>query len=381
MKTNIILIALVAVLVVGGSYYYFTEVSISEEQKIVRAMQNTWNLDSYTMDLDLGVNFVSQDGEEVEFDISNVSNVDNVNEASQGEINLDMNFSNGLMGPLSVGAQFIMADEAFYAKMDDVPGNLLQGMEMVTGMEEKVSGFVGEWILLMEDLDELQEYTEEDEDVDISERDLRKLKEKFEELINEFFKQKVIYVESKETDEINGKKMDKYSISSNPERFPKFYEKEIIPFLYFISKEIEKVSETEIESRREEWQRIKEELDDINMEEAERLVEDMEFYIWVGENRIHRVIINMDIRGDDYQDFEEESLFVTMDLSFSNFNESFNIVAPENYLTIEDIITEIMTDMMMPVPMDSFPQFDDEMPGLEELEGFDLDDFQGIPGF
>ncbi len=114
------------------------------------------------------------------------------------------------------------------------------------------------------------------------------------------------------------------------------------------------------------------------MEEAEKLVEDMEFYIWVGENRINRVMINMNIRGDDYQDFEGESLFVTMDLSFSNFNESFNIVAPENYLTIEDIITEIMTDMMMPVPMDSFPQFNDEMPGLES---FDLDDFQGIPEF
>ncbi len=374
MKVSIILIALVAALVVGGSYYYFTEVSITEEQRVVRAMQNTWGLNSYTMDFD--VNFVSQDEEEIEFDFSGSSNIDNVNEASQGEMNIGMSFPSEFMGPLNVTTQFIMADEAFYVKMDDVPSALLQGMGTIPGMEENISRFTGQWIVLMEDLDDL----ETDQDVDVSERDLNKLKEKIQELINEFFRQEVVYVESKEADQINGKNVDKYSISANPERFPKFYEDEIIPFLYFVSKEIEKASEAEIESRKQEWDRMKEDLDDINMEEVKKMVEAMEFYVWIEGNRIHRVMVSMDVKGDDYQDFEGNFL-VTMDLRFRNFNERFNITAPENYLSMEEIIGEMMKDMMVPMPTGPFPEPNDEMPGMEGLEDFDFENFQGVPEF
>ncbi len=351
---TIITLGVVAALA-GGVYFYMdmTEKDLSPEGEILKAGENMVDLDSFTMEMDVILDIKDpQSGEEFGLDLNTISNIDKKSEASRTQISGD-----GSYGGISAGAkgELTYVDDSFYGRIDSVPTALLMDFA------PQAQDFIGKDILIAEDIkEELKEATQEE---DFDEEEIEELMKIAEEILKSVFEEELVKVIDTESDEIDGKSATKYTVVFDYKEIPDFLLMVIEEYEdSFIFEDISKEeAKKEVEVLREEMEKLDE------LDELEGL-EELKFYIWSDGDHI--------LKGNFSFNLEEAGVNADISIYFRDFNEDFEIVAPEEYTTLEDLMTEIMgfdpSSMIQPSPSDFDKQEDideDEiMRQLEEME-------------
>jgi len=374
MTKNIIL-AIVAVLLVGGGLYFLFAEPMTEEERVVRAFRNTAEIDSYTADTWLNFNVDQGEGEDrFESTLNASMDVDTIAEASRGEGDLNVNIiSDGMEVGMSMVGGFVFVDDTLYVKIDELPSGLLEELPLPVEADEQITEFLGEWVMVSDDIEEIDEEVEE---FDLDEEELKKVQERLEELLAQLFEREVIFIEDAERDEVNGIMMDKYTFSVNPDRFADFHEEEVIPFFEFVTEEVSGISDEEKEEIMQQLERVGEGLEEMDEEQMQQLVEDMEFVVWTDGNYVHKFRVGMDIDAEDYEEMEDGMLELTMEVTLSNFNEEFDITAPEEYLSLEEVMERMMEGLMDDMAPFSVPEAEEEIDMEDMDQEVDMEDIE-----
>ncbi len=356
-----LLVALLAVAIVGGGAYYYTQMSLTDEEAVVRAMQNTAELDTYSTQVIFGA--TAFDGEEEVASISLLANadVDDVRNATEGSGILDVDYQMGGMEMrFSLEGGFMLVDDNFYGKLETFPTPLLGFLPAIQA--DVVSELTGRWILLAEGVQE-----EIEEELDMREEEVE---EEVEKLLIAFWEKELLLLGEKERDEINGVSVDKYLVSFDPEKMPEFLEEDFIPFMEFFGEVLE-MSQEELDEVLSMIAEAKIEFEDEeNLEEMERILEMMELHIWTDGEYIYRIRAEIDVDvSDEDIDLDElpevSRVVFFFEVNYDNFNEEFDITAPSEYLTTEEVM-EIF--MQTPIPHSGeYELTPEEMEMMEEL--------------
>jgi hypothetical protein len=109
------------------------------------------------------------------------------------------------------------------------------------------------------------------------------------------------------------------------------------------------------------------------------------FKVWIGQkdNYLYRVKFNKEVDIKEIAE-EEGRLSVQAEINFSNFNKPITVIAPQEFITLEDIMQQMMMRMMMG-GMDFYgPQFGDSFPTEEmyefpvEIHEWDLEELENM---
>ncbi len=366
-----LLVILIVLAVIGGGAYYYTELSLTDEERVVRAMQNTIELDSYTSQFDFGTIALEEDEEVAKISFSAKADVDTVEKAIEGEGAFDIDYQmEGMEMSFSLEGGLLVVDDNLYGKIETIPAPLMVFLPVTEA--EMISEITGEWILLQEDLSE--ETVEDLDEFEMDEETVKKLTKEAEELFVLLWEKEVLLLEDKETDEIDGKKVTKYSVVVDLDNVPEFYEEGVMPFFEFLGEDVLELDEEEMEEMREGLKEAEDYLkDEENIEEIEESLEKLDLYIWTDGNYIHKIRVEMDFKADeddfDIEDIPEaDNISLYFEISYSNFNENFDITAPDDYLLIDDIMQSFEEMMMPSVPTQDF--YDEDF----DYEDFDIDE-------
>jgi len=353
MGAKVIIILAALLLVAGGVYFYLDTEVLTPEQELLRAAENMANLDSFTMETELQAEGEDA-GEELSLLLSAVTDIDRREEGSYRSVINGEVFAEGVT--VDFGGEVTYVGDNLYGRVDVFPTVLLPGIP------DEIRDLVGVDILLMEnvsqDLEEEMETFDEDlaeafEEEGLDPMTMQEIAEHMEDIATKALEDEVIKVSETEDDEVRGVPATKYTIEIDYEKLP--------DFMIEIAEDYEDTFPgIDVEEVREEMERAKEEMEE--MEEMET-----EFYVWADGEHILRVQFLFEM--------EEEDVSLEFNTFFGNFNEEFEITAPEEYMELEEV-SEMMMGLFSPFGPTPMP----DIQGQEDMEwpeGFEgMEDFE-----
>lgn len=325
---KIALIVLAILLVVGGVYGAMRLVGpMTPEEELMQAERNTSNLDSYSVALEMDIDFEGLE-ESPDFLFSGNADYDRIEKAVWAEGTLEMSME-GLAANL--GASLTYVDDDLYGRVETFPYMALpfgaDQVDMITQND----------ILLMENISEQADLVLAGlaMEMEVEPFTIEDVFEKSEELSERMWREGVISVKDTEEDELDTGPAKKYTLEMDAEKMTDFYLE--------IVEDYEIMELLGVELTEEERQDLIEEMTD----EMKESYEDMEMYAWVQDDYLVRmeVVSATDFSEEDFGEMQEvegvpESIVVKMVMEYSNFNEEFNIEAPEEYITLEEVMEE-----------------------------------------
>ena len=334
MKKTIIAI-IVVLLLVGGGYaaYNYYAVYTSDERELLVAGKNVSELDSYTMEVEMDMDIQAM-GEAATFYISVVTDYDKIGKALRSDASIALNFE-GM--PIDIGVEIVYVNDNLYAKVSSLPALITMFLP------PEVDQLVGENILLVEGLmekgdDLLVEFLEDNDVPAMSAEDLLA---ELEELGEDVWKEGVISVVATESDELDGESAKKYTLEMDSDKMIDFYYD--LMERYSIVEIMADAAGEDVDVVREEMELAMEEA----REEMYKAYEEMEVYAWVVDD----YLVRMEVSFRDYIEDESDYVDMSMIVSYSNFNESFEIDEPVDYITTEEL-ENLMESILGPgVPM------------------------------
>ncbi len=322
MKKKPLLIVVLAALVVGVVGFAFFSGGINPERELMAAERNMNNLDSYSIDFEMIME--SDDIEGINMILSGVADINQLEKEGRGELGLNLVD----MG-VSLGASLMYVDGNLYGRATTFPQALPispEQSEMLTGND----------ILLIENLPEVvkEALAESEEMEDFSLTDLIAEMEEFSEKVWK----EAVTVSDSERDNLNGVRARRYSIDFDAEKMVEMTMDLMEKYGLFDS--LAELGEEDISEMREEMER-----------EMIKAYQNMEVSVWSDGDYILKVTVSSvtEMEQSDLQQFEmteEETeqfsgeIKTVFEVNYSNFNESFEITAPEEYLTLEEVMQQ-----------------------------------------
>ena len=346
-KAKIGLIVVAIALIAGVTYGVMNMSPATPEEEVMEAEKRTANLDSYSikMLMDMEVEGI-EEAPDVSF--SGEGDYDRLNQSfvGEGEFNISME---GLVANFGAGITYI--DDNIYGRITTFPYMALPlGSDHVEMLTEND-------ILLFENVKENIDiflgglFTE----MDMDPMTLDELLIEAERLSERMWNDGVITVSEVEEDELNDKPATKYHLRIDSEKASDF----AIQLL-------ERAEEEGIFGDLDEDTRG-ELFADIEREMM-TAYEDVETYAWIQDGYLVRVksLSTTSIDEDEIPNIEDldevpESVTVKMVVDYFNFDHDFEITAPEEYITLEEVINELQILPMLDMDFD--------FENMEELEG------------
>ncbi len=347
MSGKIIFIIGAVALVGGGAYLYMnSDMGGSSEEQLVKVGKNMAELDSLTVETDVSLSFTEEQmGEKIDVSLGMSSDLDKKNEASRVEVE----GSTTLQGlEMSGNGSFTYIDDNLYGRIETFPTILLQEIGM-SGLADQIMGVD---ILIAENISEREEL----EDYDVNEEELKEMMKALENFFADALEEDIVKVDKTEEDTVDGKKVDKHTIVVDYKKIPDFLLTSVDKYEEALPEEVDK------EEVKEEIEKMKEEIENLDLE-AEGL-KDIHLYVWSDGKHILKASFFADV------DNEQGQFSVESTSKFSNFNEEFDIVAPEDYKTMEDLMGGMMS-VPSPTQTDSediYPEDVQMEPGMDMTE-------------
>jgi hypothetical protein len=301
----------------GGAYFYVNNSSETPEEEVVKAWQNMAKVDSLKMDMDILFSFTEPETEEdLGFSFNLSSDIDKVNEKAK------MTFSGDFLVQgmsMSGSGDLVFAEDNLYGKVNTLPTALLYEF----GIGDVATEFMGKNILLIE---KVSEKIEETTTTELSEE---RTIEIMGEVSTKAFQEKVVVLTEKGEEKVNGKNATKYGVKVDYKKLPDFLLGLTEDYKDLFSDEEERLLVVEgIED-------LKEEFNNLTEEELAEL-EQLEMNLYSDGKHI--------VRFETLLDLEEDATTMEVVLTFGNFNEEFEINAPEEYVELEEIVNQYMMD-------------------------------------
>jgi len=331
MKPKKIISILVIVLLAVFGYFYFVRED-SPEEVLMRAGRNMLDLDSYSLDITVDTDMINSEGESLGSTlISGQMDISEVEKAGEGSLSAEMSAEGTVF--LAEGS-FIYVDDDFYGRIDTLP-------LPVTGLLG--DDVAGNWILVAENVPEtlnqfLADLAEEDEEV----KTVAEIMAELEELEREIWERELFTVREVESVELRERSVDRYEVEFDVDNLMEVYE--VLFSELGILEEFEEFDDEDMEMIRE---------------EMERAYEDMEFFIYTDGEYILRVrmesVTDMAAQWQDLEEMEEfidqmpaETVVSTI-VDYDNFNQEFEINAPEEFVLLRDLVggPNILLDPLM----------------------------------
>ncbi len=305
---KVIGVAIFFFFIFAGLLYYSFE--YSEKIQLIKAASNMQGLDSYTVEFDVAIENIEDEKKMGKFNFTGEMNADFANEKMSGDIYFrgdfqEMGMNLGISLPLSI----VIYKENLYLKVEKLP--FMITMLIPREISEKA---VGEWIFVsLEDIEEL----EGGEDIDEKE-----IEEAAHKLVESFLKRDILLIKGEEREYLDGKEVSKYEINIDTKEFIDFLEEDLY---YFIGK-IGVEDFDDFIKEEEERQKI--------VEVIESLQENMSVYVWADENYIYKINFDFEIGKEEAK---SSTTLISSNFRFKNFNKSFGIEPPENFIPMEDL--------------------------------------------
>ncbi|MEA2092705.1 MAG: hypothetical protein U9P61_01910 [Patescibacteria group bacterium] len=313
-----IIAVLAFALIAGGAYFYINNSSGTPEEEVVKAWQNMAEVESLTMDVDILLGFVeSETGERFDISATISSDIDNTNEKAKMVINSDLEIQGMTM---DLGGKVVFVEDNLYGKINTFPTALLYEF----GLDKIASEVMGKDVLLLENV---SESIKEIAKTEVSE-------ERSIEIMNEVstkaFDEGVVTITEAGEEKVNGENATKYEIKVDYEKLPDFLMELTEDYKDGFATEEERMTVVaEIEDFKEEFNNF--------TEEDKKMLEALKMNIYSGGEYIVRFEVLVDV--------EEQETTMELVFTFGNFNEEFEINAPEDYIKLEDIINQYMMNL------------------------------------
>lgn len=340
---------MIVLLIAGGVYGFVFMEPQTPEEELMAAERKTTNADSYSvgMEMDMSVEGL-QEAPEISFTAS--GDYDRLAKAFDGEGQVDVSME-GLAANLGAGITYV--DDNLYGRVTTFPYLALPlGSSQVETLTENE-------VLLMENVPEqvdlfLEEFFIE---LEIEPLTVEELLNKFEKLEEEMWKEGVVTVVEVEDDELEGEAVKKYTLEIDEDKTADFIADLIEDY---------EVMDLFPQLTEEEKEEMLAEMD----EELRQSYDDSEIYSWVQDGYLVRMetlstttIEEEDLPEVDDLDEMPQSVTVRMVVEYSNFNQDFEILAPESHITLEELMEELQLYQMFQFDMEEFE--DAEMEDLE----------------
>ncbi|MCF7845518.1 MAG: hypothetical protein K9M12_02020 [Candidatus Pacebacteria bacterium] len=344
MNGKIIAVLAFVLIAGGGAYFYMSDGNGTPEEEVVGAWQNMAEVESLTMDIDLLLSFLEpESGEEFNGSATISSDIDKTNEKAKMVISSDLEVQGMTM---NLGGEFVFVEDDLYGKINSLPTALLYEF----GLADIASEVMGKDILLLESVSENIEEVTTDE---ISEE---RAAEIMEEVSTKAFDEGVVILTEAGEEKVNGKNATKYEMKVD-------YEK-VSDFLMELTEDYKDDFTTEEERLMvvAGIEEFKEEFNNLS-EEDKQVLEAIKMNIYSDGKHI--------VRFETLVDVEEQETTMELVFTFGNFNEEFEINAPEEYVKLEDIINDYMMNSFMMDEEAVYPEdmyFDGEELTDEEVE-------------
>lgn len=343
------LIVLVIALVAGAAYGFMSARPQTPEEELMAAERKTTGADSYSVDMDMNLEVEGlEEAPEVSFSAS--GDYDRLERAFDGEGGFDISME-GLAA--NFGTRITFVDDNLYGRVTTFPYLALPlGSDQVETLTEND-------ILLLENTSQQIDLFLEGFFMELGVEPLTfdELLQKSEEISEEMWKEGVMIVENVEEDELGGERAQKYTVKIDGEEMADFIADLIED--YEIMDLFPQLSEEEKEEM----------LADIDRE-LRQSYDQMEMFAWVQDGYLVRMETTSTTTIDDedlpeVDNFEEmpEAITVKMTIDYYNFNQDFDITAPESYITLEELMEELQLLQMFELNMDEFEDVE-----MEELE-------------
>ncbi len=305
-------------------YFLFFQKPLSPEQELLQLSRNMTDLDSFSVDFELRADFLG-DYNYPNVGFSGIVNIDRLSETA--EIKTDTEITDvGMTANLKVDFKYV--DDSIYMDIITFPYLSLQMMS------DDVSLLSDNKILIKEDLikDLNQLLFEMFENAEREPRTLAQIKRQLYSLFLEAVEHNVFEVEEVEKDTLNGQSVKKYTVLVNSDNLENFIFKvmerdQVYQFLSLEEQEKEKLKE-EIRN----W--------------SKETFKNYQFSVWGDSQTILKVetISEVEFPEDEFlgEEVPEKVIFVSS-FVFSNFNQNFEIKAPEEYLKLEDILESVLS--------------------------------------
>ncbi len=323
-KKIFILVIVVVAVGVGGYFLINQEESLKNPEAVkdmIRIEENMNNLDSYTTAMELELKFNEQSQDYVSF-VLNID-MDKKNEAMEATGSIvasveGMNFD--------LNAELIHINDNLYGKINNI--NLPPLLLMFFPIDQsKIELISNKDILLKENLfqDLNQMIAEITQEIGQESLTIEEIITEMEGISRGFWQQGVTIIENVSVDELDGQEVNKYKIKIDNEKLISF----ILNYLeeknlFDLISDINNQDKEEI---------IKEIKDTIKDDQAE-----IDFYIWADENYILKSSYRSEIKIPEEETQASEKMILLLNVYYSNFNHEFDIIEPENYLLLDELI-------------------------------------------
>ncbi len=333
-NSKIILIVVLLILAITGTYLYAQDFFISPEEKLMKASKSFKEHDSYTIEADIDTEMIGDNESSMNFKLN--SDVDVKNAKAQGNTEFNFNIEGAAA---KLAASYTYLDDDLYLNVDTFP-YLFLPLDA-----NQVELIVENDILIKENLiKDTNNYLADF--LKSREREPKTVEEiisEIEEYSEDIFNQEAVIVEEVKDDTIEGKKVKRYTLSFDGERLNEIYLQIMEDYKFFDL--FSNLSEEEIAE-------IKNEMKN-QMKES---YETMEAYAWIdGGNfvktkTVSRTSIGVDSETVANQNVElPEEVVTTTNIYYKNFNEQFNIEAPTDFITREELINELNLPALLSV--------------------------------
>ncbi|MGM0439279.1 MAG: hypothetical protein ACQEP3_02510 [Patescibacteria group bacterium] len=340
------LIALIILLIAGGVYGFMFMGPQTPEEEVMQAQKNTSNLDSYGVDVEMDMELEGAEGAP-EMSFLGGVDYDRANKAMEGEGTMDMS-TEGLA--VTLGAGFTYVDENLYGRVTSFPYLALPVAE------SDIEALTENDILLVENLPEQADlflagfFTELGTEPITTEE----LFDESERLSDKVWEDGVMKVTNTEEDEYNEKTAKKYTLEIDGEKMADFYADLIEEY---------QVMDLFPELSEEEKEEMMEEMD----AELKNSYEDSEIFAWVQDEHLVKMEVTStsEFNEEDFSEIDQleetpDSMTVNMTINYTDFNEEFDISAPEEYITIEELREDLpMLQMFEPQNLEDFDPEED----------------------
>ena len=332
------LIVLVIALVAGAAYGFMSARPQTPEEELMAAERKTTGADSYSVDMDMNLEVEGlEEAPEVSFSAS--GDYDRLERAFDGEGEFDISME-GLAA--NFGTRITFVDDNLYGRVTTFPYLALPlGSDQVETLTEND-------ILLLENTSQQIDLFLEGFFMELGVEPLTfdELLQKSEEISEEMWKEGVMIVENVEEDELGGERAQKYTVKIDGEEMADFIADLIEDY------EIMDLFPQFTEEQKEEM------LSEIDRELRQSYQEE-EIYAWVQDGYLVKmeIVSTTIVEEEDLPEVDEldempESITMRMVVDYSNFNEEFEIVAPEDYITMEELLEELQLFQMLQLNME-----------------------------
>lgn len=335
-KTKIIISIIVALFIGAGVYYYVQGGFVSPEEEMMQAEEKFRKLDSYSVEAEMDVNFIGGGSQTPDMDFSFTGDVDQKDKAFQGdgEVNFKMEGT-----AAKVGGSLTYVNDNLYGKVNTFPY-----LALPLGSDE-VSTITQNNILIKKDLLKnvnayLTSYLAKQGKEPMTVEEIFTEMEKYS---KEVWKKDIVSVKKVEDDMFEGKEAKKYTLNFDGKKMTDLYislleQYEVLDFVPNITKKEKEEIKTQIK------------------EEMKGSYEDVKAYGWIQDGYIVRMKVTsttpfeMDKSAlPKGQDVElPEKVEVVNNIYYRNFNKNFDITAPEEYITLQKLMSELQLPFDLP---------------------------------